>query len=68
MHKRLVDYDQHGVQEAIIYDGLKLEPGLQLTGPAVIQEPSTTLVVSPGHQVSVDEYGNYHVKLSQASN
>lgn len=64
LHTRTVDFDQHGVHEAIIYDGLKLEPGMELFGPAVIQEPSTTLVVSPGHQVTVDDYGNYHVNLS----
>ena len=63
MHTRSVDFDQHGIYEATIYDGLKLEPGMELSGPAVIQEPSTTLVVSPEHRVTVDEYGNYHVKL-----
>jgi N-methylhydantoinase A len=40
-----------------------LEPGLTLRGPAVIQEPAVTLVVPPGEQVSVDDYGNYHVEL-----
>lgn len=64
MHTRSVDFDQHGIHEAIIYDGLRLEPGMELFGPAVIQEPSNTLVISPGHRVTVDDYGNYHVHLS----
>ena len=60
---RRVDFDRHGVHEAAIYDGLKLEPGMGFEGPAVVQEPAVTLVVAPGHQVSVDGYGNYHVAL-----
>ncbi|NKB39277.1 MAG: hydantoinase/oxoprolinase family protein [Gammaproteobacteria bacterium] len=65
LHKRIVDYDAHGIHEATIYDGDRLEPGMQLSGPAVIQEPSTTLVVAPGHRVSLDDFGNYHVLISQ---
>ncbi|MEJ8567691.1 hydantoinase/oxoprolinase family protein [Elongatibacter sediminis] len=60
---RRVDFDQHGVHDAAIYDGLAFEPGMELTGPAVVQEPSVTLVVQPGHRVLVDDYGNYHVHM-----
>ena len=61
---RRVDFDRHGVHAAAIYDGLKLEPGMAFGGPAVVQEPAVTLVVAPGHQVSVDDYGNYHVTMA----
>lgn len=64
LHSRPVDFDQHGSREATIYDGLRMEPGMELTGPAVIQEPSTTLVVPPGRRVKIDSYGNYHVDLT----
>lgn len=64
LHTREVDFDTHGVHEAIIYDGLKLEPGMELYGPAVVQEPSATLVISPGHRLTMDVYGNYHVHLN----
>ncbi|MDA5194154.1 hydantoinase/oxoprolinase family protein [Govanella unica] len=60
---RRVDFDEHGTHDATIYDGLKLEPGMEFFGPAVIQEPSVTLVISPGHRVTVDDYGNYHVHI-----
>ncbi len=66
LHTRQVDFDQHGVHEATIYNGLALEPGMILTGPAVVQEPATTLVISPGHHLQVDDYGNYHVHLERA--
>lgn len=61
---RTVDFDQDGEQEAAIYDGLALEPGMSLTGPAVVQEPSVTLVVPPGLTVTVDEFGNYHIDVN----
>ena len=60
---RAVDFDAQGVAEAVIYNGSLLEPGMKLTGPAVIQEPVVTLVVPPGDLVEVDAYGSYHIHL-----
>ena len=68
LHTRQVDFDTHGIHEAMIYDGLALEPEMELYGPAVVQEPSTTLVISPGHRMTVDDYGNYHVYLNEGRN
>jgi len=67
IHTRRVDFDQHGVHETTVYDALKLEPGMSLSGPAVIQEPSTTLIVSPGNTVRVDDYGNCHVQIGASA-
>jgi N-methylhydantoinase A len=64
LSRRAVDFDADGIHEATIYDGTKLEPGLELTGPAVVQEPVVTLVVPPGAGVTVDEFGSYHVHLA----
>lgn len=63
LHEREVDFDQHGIYNTIVYDGLRLEPGMIFNGPAIIQEPSATLVISPGHKASVDEFGNYIIHL-----
>jgi N-methylhydantoinase A len=62
--RRKVDFDEQGIHDATIYDGLLLEPGMEFFGPAVIQEPSVTCVVPPGQQVSIDQFGNYHIHLS----
>lgn len=64
MGTRRVDFDQHGVHEAQIYNGLLLEPGMEFHGPAIIQEPSVTCVVPPPHRVSIDRFGNYHIHLN----
>ncbi|MDR6146195.1 N-methylhydantoinase A [Sphingomonas sp. SORGH_AS870] len=63
--RRTVDFDTRGIHEATIYDGLKLEPGMSLEGPAVIQEPAVTLPLPPGTRAGIDRFGNYHVHLGQ---
>lgn len=63
MGTRQVDFDQHGVHDAQIYNGLLLESGMEFRGPAIIQEPSVTCVVPPPHKVTIDPFGNYHIHL-----
>ena len=41
------------------YDGGKMGYGNRLKGPAVIEEPTTTIVIPPHWQAQCDEYGNY---------
>lgn len=61
--QRLVDYALEGVHHADVYDGDKLEPGMSFTGPAIIEDSGTTVVIHPGNQVSVDAFGNIHIVL-----
>ena len=61
---RQVDFDRHGIHEASIYNGLLFDPGVEIVGPAVIQEPAVTLAVQPGRRVNVDDFGNYHVIMT----
>ncbi len=57
--RREVDYAEAGVHTAVIYNGDILEPGMSFSGPAIIEESGTTVVVPPGIRCRVDEYGNY---------
>ena len=61
---RDVDYALEGIQKAAIYDGTKLEPGMTFAGPAIVEDPGTTIVVHPGNRVSVDGYGNIHIQIA----
>jgi N-methylhydantoinase A len=61
--RREVDYATEGVHEATIYDGTRLEPGMRFAGPAVIEDPGTTIVVHPSNTVSIDDYGNIHIQI-----
>ncbi|MEQ6249522.1 hydantoinase/oxoprolinase family protein [Sulfitobacter sp. HNIBRBA3233] len=46
-------------QETPVYDGAALGAGDSLSGPAVIEEETTTIVVEPGWNVSLHESGVY---------
>jgi N-methylhydantoinase A len=41
-----------------VYEYASLPPGARLTGPAIITQDLSTIVVQPQHQVHVDSYGN----------
>lgn len=41
-----------------IYERTQLRPGIEIQGPAVIEEYSSTTVVYPGFRASVDSFGN----------
>jgi N-methylhydantoinase A len=61
--RRMVDYALEGTHEADIYDGEKLFPGMSFTGPAIIEDPGTTVVIHPGNRVSMDAYRNIHIEI-----
>ena len=42
-----------------IYHGDQLSPGALIIGPAIIEEPTTTLVVNPGMSARLSDAGNY---------
>jgi N-methylhydantoinase A len=61
--ERKVDYALEGIHDATIYDGTKLEPGMSFSGPAVIEDPGTTVVIHPGNRVEIDGFGNIHIHI-----
>lgn len=46
-----------------IHRGDAMRPGIDIAGPAIIEEPTTTLVVYPGSTVRLSAAGNYIVSL-----
>jgi len=44
-----------------VYDGTKLAPGATISGPALVEEPFTVVVVPPAWRVMLDELGNYEL-------
>lgn len=60
---REVDYALEGKHMAMIHDGERLGPGMVLQGPAVIEDPGTTIVLHPGNTARVDGFGNIHITL-----
>ncbi len=48
-----------GYEDTPVYDGARLAVGHVLEGPAVIEEPTTTVVVPPAFACRVDPWKNY---------
>jgi N-methylhydantoinase A len=59
---REVDFIEFGIHKATIYNGDALESGMIFTGPAIIEESGTTVVIPPGLPCNVDDYGNYCIQ------
>jgi N-methylhydantoinase A len=63
--QRLVDYALSGIHEATIYDSTKLESGMVFEGPAIIEDPGTTIVIYPNNRVEIDRFGNTQIHISK---
>ena len=50
-----------------LFDGTSMMPGHKVAGPAIIEEPFTTIVVYPGQRASVDRFGNYVIEAGARS-
>lgn len=62
--RRQVDYALEGAHEAAVYDGTKLEPGMAFPGPAIVEDPGTTVVIHPGNRAEIDGHGNIQIHLA----
>ncbi|HEY4830328.1 MAG TPA: hydantoinase/oxoprolinase family protein [Solirubrobacteraceae bacterium] len=56
---RTMYFGQTGAVEAPVHRGEDLEPGSRITGPAVIAEPTSTIVVYPDSAAEMLPGGNY---------
>ncbi|MFC2045145.1 hydantoinase/oxoprolinase family protein [Chloroflexota bacterium] len=62
--KRLTYFKElDGFTETPCYDEKKLRPGNVVSGPAIIEEAKTTLVIPPDCEVMVDTFQNYLATL-----
>jgi N-methylhydantoinase A len=56
--------EKRGWTKTAIYNGADLRPGHRIAGPAVIDEPTTTVLVGPDDRLTVDPAGNYLIELT----
>jgi N-methylhydantoinase A len=59
---RLVSFG-HGMSDVATYDGSVLGHGATVSGPALIEEPFTVIVLAPGDVARLDEHGNYDIAI-----
>jgi N-methylhydantoinase A/oxoprolinase/acetone carboxylase beta subunit/N-methylhydantoinase B/oxoprolinase/acetone carboxylase alpha subunit len=60
---RRVWHDGHGWIDTEVWEGTGLRPGARITGPAVIEELTTTLLLGPGDRLVVDATGNFMIEV-----
>ena len=48
--------------DTVVYDGTRLGPGATVSGPALIEEPFTVVVLAPGQRARLDQSGNYDIR------
>jgi N-methylhydantoinase A len=46
-----------------VFRGGQLGAQAKIQGPAIVEEPTTTIVIPPGCELAVNEYGDYEVEL-----
>ena len=56
-HKMLTD----------VYEGRELSAASALEGPAIIEEPTTTVVIPPGCSLVVNQFGDYELSLGESA-
>jgi N-methylhydantoinase A len=50
---------ERGFEETAVYDGTRLAAGHKISGPAIIEEPATTVVIPESYVCTVDGVKNY---------
>jgi N-methylhydantoinase A len=56
--------ESSGFAETAVYDRYALQPGVEFTGPAIVEERESTLIVGPRGRARVDENLNVIVEFS----
>ncbi|QWU13965.1 N-methylhydantoinase A [Paenibacillus sophorae] len=54
-----------GQVDVQVYDGTLLQAGNKIVGPAIIEEPTTNIVVTPGSTVTLSKYENYVIDMKE---
>ncbi|MFQ6016053.1 MAG: hydantoinase/oxoprolinase family protein, partial [Anaerolineae bacterium] len=52
-----------GFTDTPVYDGNRLRPGNSFSGPAIVEEVTTTAVVLPGNKARLDDLGNLIIEI-----
>jgi len=50
------------LRNTLVFRGIDLPPGAFIAGPAIIEEPTTTIVVYPQMSATVSPSGHYILK------
>ncbi len=60
---RQVDYALEGIHLVPVHDRNLLETGMKISGPAIIEDSASTIVLHPGNRAHVDGFGNVVIEI-----
>ncbi|MFQ5972326.1 MAG: hydantoinase/oxoprolinase family protein, partial [Alphaproteobacteria bacterium] len=60
---RRVDFGEAGATDARVYDRKGLSPGMEIVGPAAVEEQGSVTVIWPDQQARIDRHGNIVIRL-----
>jgi N-methylhydantoinase A len=61
---RRVWHDANGWLDTAVYVGTALQAGHEITGPTLIEEHTTTVLLGPGDRLTVDATGNFMIEVA----
>ena len=64
---RSVSFGDGGPVDCPVYDRMALLAGNEIAGPAVIEEPASVTILSPGDKARVNEYGHLVISVGEVS-
>ncbi len=63
--RRPVYFEPHGFVETDIYAGERVRPGNLITGPAIIEETNTSVVLYPNQEAMLDQFLTYVIQVAK---
>ena len=63
--RRPVYFEPHGFVETDIYAGERVRPGNLITGPAIIEEANTSVVIYPNQEAMLDQFLTYVIQVAK---
>ncbi len=68
MDRRPVYFEEaEAFVETPVFNRLDLGPGSELTGPAIVEQVDSTIVIHPGQSARSDDYGNLLISMAGAN-
>jgi N-methylhydantoinase A len=65
--KREIYFDEYGrFNSTKIYDFSRIAPGTEISGPAIIETPITTIVINPNDSATIDEFLNVRIAVANS--
>lgn len=61
--RKVYIHEKKNFEEVKVYDGMKMQPGYKVFGPAIIEQLNTTVFIPPAYDSICDNHGNYIMNL-----